>query len=90
MSDFRRHLEESLKDSEFAQEWIEQSAERAVMRQIVEARIEQGLTQQELAERCNMKASNLCRLENGNGNPSVATLEKIARGLGRELKISFV
>ena len=90
MSDFRNHLERSLQDEEFAQEWEEQSAERAVMRQIVEARIGQGLSQQELAERCGMKASNLCRLENGNGNPSIATLEKIAHGLGRRLEISFV
>lgn len=90
MSDFRKHLERSLQDEEFAQEWEEQSAERAVMRQIVEARIGQGLSQQELAERCGMKASNLCRLENGNGNPSIATLEKIAHGLGRRLEISFV
>lgn len=89
MSDFRKHLERSLQDEGFAQEWEEQSAERDVMRQIVEARMEQGLTQQELAERCGMKASNLCRLENGNGNPSVATLEKIARGLGRKLEVSF-
>lgn len=90
MSDFRKHLEKSLQDEGFAQEWEEQSAERDVMRRIVEARMEEGLTQQELAERCGMKASNLCRLENGNGNPSVATLEKIARGLGRRLEISFV
>ena len=90
MRDFRKHLERSLQDEEFAREWEEQSAERDVMRQIVEARMEEGLTQQELAERCGMKASNLCRLENGNGNPSVATLEKIARGLGRRLEISFV
>lgn len=90
MSDFRKHLEKSLRDEGFAQEWEEQSAERDVMRRIVEARMEEGLTQQELAERCGMKASNLCRLENGNGNPSVATLEKIARGLGRRLEISFV
>lgn len=90
MSDFRKHLERSLQDEGFAQEWEEQSAERDVMRRIVEARMEEGLTQQELAERCGMKASNLCRLENGNGNPSVATLERIARGLGRRLEISFV
>lgn len=90
MSDFRKHLERSLQDEEFAREWEGQSAERDVMRQIVEARMEEGLTQQELAERCGMKASNLCRLKNGNGNPSVATLEKIARGLGRRLEISFV
>ena len=90
MNDFRKHLERSLQNEEFAQEWENQSAERDIMHQIVEARIEQGLTQQELAARCGMKASNLCRLENGNGNPSVATLEKIARGLGRKLEISFV
>ena len=49
-----------------------------------------SLTQAELAEACGMKPANLCRLENGNGNPSVATLSKIARGLGRKLQISFV
>ncbi|MBQ9043159.1 MAG: helix-turn-helix transcriptional regulator [Eggerthellaceae bacterium] len=90
MSDFRKHLEESLKDPEFKREWDAQSAERDVMRQIVEARKEAGMTQAELAEACGMKPANLCRLENGNGNPSVATLSKIAQGLGRKLEISFV
>lgn len=57
---------------------------------IVEARLEEGLTQKELAERSGLKQSNLCRLENGNSNPSVETLEKVAHGLCRRLKISFV
>lgn len=90
MSDFRRHLEESLRDPEFAAEWDAQAAEREVMRSIVEARLAENMTQQELADRCGMRASNLSRLENGNGNPSVATLNKIAHGLGRKLEISFV
>lgn len=90
MGDFRRHLEKSLHNPDFAREWHEQSPERDVMRRIVEARIEEGLTQQELAKRCGMRPSNLCRLESGNGNPSVATLDKIARGLGRKLDIRFV
>lgn len=90
MSDFRKHLEESLKDPEFKREWDAQAAEREVMRRIVEARKDTGMTQAELAEACGMKPANLCRLENGNGNPSVATLSKIARGLGRKLEISFV
>ena len=46
-------------------------------------------TQAKLAQACGMKPANLCRLENGNGNPSVATLEKIAHCLGRKLEISF-
>lgn len=91
MSDFRRHLEKSLaEDPEFRSEWEAQAAERAVTRKIVEARMEEGLTQAQLAERCGMRAANLCRLENGNGNPSVATLSRIARGLGRRLEINFV
>ena len=90
MSDFRKHLERSLQDPEFKAEWDAQEAERKVMRQIVEARMEAGLSQQELANRCGMKPANLCRLENGNGNPSVATLNKIAHGLGQKLEISFV
>lgn len=90
MSSFREHLEESLKDPAFHDEWDAQEAEREVMKSIVEARISVGLTQKELADRCGMKAANLCRLENGNGNPSVATLAKIAHGLGKKLQISFI
>lgn len=90
MSDFRDHLNESLNDPAFKKEWEAQTAERKIMQQIVEARIAEGITQKELAERCGMKPANLSRLENGNGNPSVATLEKIAAGLGRKLEINFV
>lgn len=90
MVNFREHLEESLKEPAFRREWDEQEAEREVMESIVKARIAAGLSQKELAERCGMKAANLCRLENGNGNPSVATLSKIAHGLGKKLQISFV
>lgn len=90
MSDFREHLEDSLQNPEFKAEWEAQAIEREVTRRIIEARVAQGMTQAELAEACGMKPANLCRLENGNGNPSVATLSKIAHGLGRKLEISFV
>lgn len=90
MTGFREHLDESLKDPDFRHEWSAQETEREVMESIVKARIAAGLTQKELADRCGMKAANLCRLENGNGNPSVATLSKIARGLGKKLHINFV
>lgn len=66
------------------------AAEREVMRRVAELRREEGLTQQGLALRCGMKPSNYCRLENGHGNPSLETLDRIARGLGRRLRIDFV
>lgn len=90
MSDFREHLAESLNDSAFKNEWEAQAPERDLMHAIVEARVAQNLSQKDLAERCNLKPSNLCRIENGNGNPSLATLNKIAQGLERKLEIRFV
>ena len=90
MDDFQRHLERQLQDPEFRAEWEAQEPERELMRAIFQARLEAGMTQQQLAEACGMKPSNLCRIENGNGNPSVATLARIAKGLGKKLQISFV
>ena len=78
------------KDPEFRARWTAQETQREVMASIVEARTAQGLSQKELADRCGMKAANLCRLENGNCNPSVSTLAKIAHGLGKKLQITFV
>ena len=90
MSDFRKHLADSMEDPKFAAEWDAQATERGIMRKVAQARIDAGISQKELAERCNMRQSNLSRLENGNANPSVETLRRIAHGLGKRLEISFV
>ena len=49
-------------------------------------RKEKGMTQAELAKACGIKSANLCRLENGNGNLPVATLARIATGLGERVR----
>ena len=56
---------------------------------IAEERKKSGLTQAQLSERCGIKQSNLSRLENGSAEPTIETLELIAKGLGKELKIYF-
>ena len=60
-----------------------------LIREMIKARREAGLTQKELAERTGLQQSNISRIENGNGNPSLETLNKIAQGLGKKLVISF-
>lgn len=57
-----------------------------VISQIIKARKEQGLTQEELAEKTGIQRSNLSRLEGGNYNPSLELLSRVARGLGTELR----
>lgn len=45
-------------------------------------RKEQGLTQEQLAQRSGLPQSHISKLENGKHSPSALTLEKIARALG--------
>jgi len=55
----------------------------------IAARLEQNMTQAELAKRADTKQSNISRFESGNYNPSVEFLQKIARALGKSLEIQF-
>lgn len=51
MSEFQELLQEQLKDSEFKKEWDDIQPEMDVIRAMIDARIEQNLTQKELAKR---------------------------------------
>lgn len=44
-----------------------------------------GLSQAELAEKAGIRAETLSRLENGRGNPTVATVKKILYALGERV-----
>ena len=89
MSDFKNHLNEQMEDSAFAIEWERQRPEREYIKAIIAARIEQKLTQKELAERTGIRQSNISRIENGNCSPTIATLQQIADGMGKKLYIEF-
>jgi ribosome-binding protein aMBF1 (putative translation factor) len=89
MSDYKKYLEEQLKDPDFASEWERQRSEREYIKAIVAARMEQNLTQKELAQRTGIRQSNISRIENGNCSPTIATLQQIADGVGKTLHIEF-
>lgn len=65
----------------------EHNARQDVAVQIKNARKEQGMTQELLAERVGTKKSNISRLESGRYNPSLDFLEKVAGGLGRGIEV---
>ena len=60
-----------------------------VIRAIVDARTEQGLTQKELSERTGIAQAEISRLENGTRNPSIRLLQRLADGLGMTLNVTF-
>ena len=51
-------------------------------------RKEKGLSQIELAKRCNVPQSTIARIESG-ANTSIDTLTKIANALGKRLTVNF-
>lgn len=89
MSDLKKYLEKQMKDPEFVKEHQSTSGEFELARALIAARIEQGITQKELARRSGLRQSNISRIESGNCSPTVTTLQAIANGLGRDLVIDF-
>lgn len=49
-------------------------------------RQDKGMTQQALADECDIEKPNLSRIEKGNTNPTVKSLWKISNALGVRLK----
>lgn len=84
--DFESWEKEALKDPKFKAEYERQQPEFALIR----ARIEKGMTQEELARKIGTKQSVISRFESGRANPSVAFLKRLAQALNSHLEIKFV
>ncbi|MCL2343802.1 MAG: helix-turn-helix domain-containing protein [Firmicutes bacterium] len=81
--------EEFLRDPKVLAEYEALRPYYEIIAQLIDARNEQGLTQEALAARTGIQRSNISRLESGNYNPSLEFLSRIAQGLGRELHVEF-
>lgn len=90
MDDFDKYLKEQIKNPTFKKEWDKSEMEYQLIMMVLKARSEQKLTQSELAQRTGIRQSNISRIEKGQAMPSIATLCKIAHGLGKKLEIKFV
>ena len=78
-----------LKDPETAKAYEEIEPEYEIISDIIKARIEQNMSQKDLAERIGTRQANISRLESGSYNPSIRFLKKVAKGLGKKLHISL-
>ncbi len=89
MSEFREYLDEQLQDPEFKAEYDALEDEFVIIQAMIDARKNSGLTQKQLAERTGIAQSDISKLENGNANPSLRTLRRLAAGMGMKVKIEF-
>ncbi len=89
MNDFQKFKKELLKDPEVRAEYEALRPEMEVIRALIGARIEQNLTQEQLAQRSGIRQSNISRIESGTCSPTIATLQQLANGMGKKLHIEF-
>ena len=87
--DFDTYLQEQLKDPEVRSEYDALEPEFAIMRAMVNARKNTGMTQKQLAEKTGINQADISKLEHGSGNPSLRTLQRLAAGMGMRLKLEF-
>lgn len=81
--------EELFESEEVKEEYDKLNVIYEIKKQIIRYRIENDLTQKDLADKIGTKQSAISRLENDDYNPSVEFLDKIAKALDKKLEIRF-
>ena len=78
-----------LENPEVKKEYDKMNVLYEIKKQIIKFRIEQGLSQKELAKKIGTKQSAISRLENDDYNTSIEFLDKVANALDKKLEIRF-
>jgi DNA-binding XRE family transcriptional regulator len=82
--DIRKEL---LSDPNVKREYDALEPEFQLASSLIQARIDKHMTQAEVAEKAGISQVMVARLESGSSNPTVSTVNKVARVLGKEFKL---
>lgn len=78
-----------MKDPEIRREYERLQPEFEIARQIIDARINGKMTQEEIARKAKTGQAVISRLETMNASPSLDLLQRVAHALGKRLEINF-
>ncbi len=79
---------EFMKEKKFRDLWEAGAAERAIRMAIIRKRIEQKLSQSQIAKKTKMHQSAIARFETGEGSPTITTTSRILAAVGAKVHIS--
>lgn len=88
--DLDKTFDRLMKDPNFKKVWDEGEADYQLGRQIIQARIDKKISQSDLAKRANTTQAVISRIESMNVSPTLQMASRIAKALGKSLRISFV
>jgi len=87
---FSDYLDSKLQNPEFKKEWDNIQPELDMIQAIIDARKYKNMTQKELAEKTGINQADISKIENGNANPSLSTLKRLAEGMDMILRLEFI
>ena len=87
---FKHFLKEQIYDTDFKKEYEAPEIEDTIIQAFIKARQSSGLTQKQISEKTGITQPDISKLENGNANPSIRTLKRLADAMGMKLKIEFL
>ncbi len=90
MSSYDTFRNQLLENPEVKKEYDSLQPEYDIIKALIEARKQQGLTQKDLSHITGITQADISRIENGTRNPSLAMLKRLADGMGMRLKLEFV
>ena len=90
MKTLRQFKKEAFRDPKIKKAYDDLKPELDLIKLMIQKRIDEGLTQKELARRMKTKQSAISRFESGTYNPSLAWIRNAAHALDAKIKISIV
>ncbi len=87
MDDFTKHLNESLQNPEFKNEYEAKELRYKIIDILVGIRVQYKLTQSELAQKLGTTQAVISRIENGSVNIGIDFLQKIANTFNKKIDI---
>jgi DNA-binding XRE family transcriptional regulator len=91
MDDLEKYIEKRKKSSPgFAKDFEAGYNDFKIGLLLKQARVESGLTQEQIAKRLHTKKSAISRIENHAEDIKLSTLKKFARAVGKEINIQVI
>ena len=90
MSSYKDYKKRALQNPEVRAEYDALQPEYDVIQAMIDARVQQNMTQKDLSAKTGITQADISRIENGTRNPSLSMVKKLAQGLGMQLKLEFV
>ncbi len=82
MNSYKEYKERAIQDPKVKAEYDALQPEYDIIQAMIDARVQQHMTQKDLSAKTGITQADISRIENGTRNPSLSMVKKLAQGLG--------